>query len=99
MLYLTQLGGFYPPFSGCRCAIPSWLCLAGNAYLDLLGAPAAIGLSHAARGFDEGDELETNVANSGNTDDATSNVANGLVAKEKASDEDVDYQIRKWTVQ
>lgn len=66
-----------------------------NARLDLLGAPAGIGLSHAARWFDQGDELEANVANSDDTDDATSNVGNGLFAEEKASDEDVDYQIRK----
>lgn len=64
--------------------------MADCAHLDLLGAPASIGLSHAARGLNQGDKLEANVANSGNTDDATSNVANELVAKEKASDEDVD---------
>lgn len=61
-----------------------------NARLDLLSAPARIGLSHAARGFDQGDELKANVAKSGDTDDATSNVGNDLVAEEKASDEDVE---------
>lgn len=66
-----------------------------NAHLDLLGTPARVGLSHAARGFDEGNELEANVANSGDTDDATSDVGNGLVAEKKASDEDVDCHIHE----
>lgn len=64
--------------------------LVGNARLDLLGAPADVSLSHVARGLDRGNELEGDVADTDDADSTTSNVANGVVAKEEASQKDIE---------
>lgn len=80
---LAQVGG--------SCS--SLLGLARNAHLDLLGAPADISLSHVARGFDRGNELEGDVADTNDTNSTASKVANEATAKKEASEKDIDYQI------
>jgi hypothetical protein len=57
----------------------------------LLGAPASISLSHVARRLDQGDKFEGNVTDTDDANGAASNVANDLLAKKKASEEDVDW--------
>lgn len=68
--------------------------MVGVGILDLLGAPAGIfGLAHVAGGLDGGDELEGDVAETDDTDDATSNLAKDEVAQQKAANEDVDLGV------
>lgn len=68
--------------------------MVGVGILDLLGAPAGIfGLAHVAGGLDGGDELEGDVAETDDTDDATSNLAEDEVAQQKAANEDVDLGV------
>lgn len=57
--------------------------------LDLLGTPASVGFSHVLRRLDGGDELESDVANTDDADDATSEVVQEVSPEEKAAEEDV----------
>lgn len=61
--------------------------------LDLLSAPASIGLAHVAGGFDGGDELEGNVGNANDANGATGDLAHNQLAEKEATDEDVDYMV------
>ena len=58
---------------------------------DLLGTPAgSIGLAHVARGFDGGDELEYDIGDTDDADDAAGDVLDNLVAEEQAAEKNVD---------
>lgn len=59
--------------------------------LDLLGTPASVfGLAHVGRGLDGGNELESDVGNTGDTHDAASNLAENAVAHHQRAEEDVE---------
>lgn len=63
----------------------------GHRDLDLLSAPTSVlSLAHVAWGFDRGNELQGKVSDTDDADDATSDLAEDLVAKKKAAEEDVD---------
>jgi hypothetical protein len=67
----------------------SWLI----GFLDLLGAPASVfGLAHVGRGLNGGDELESDVGKTGDTDDATSDVAEDIAAEDQRAEEEVDWE-------
>jgi hypothetical protein len=60
-------------------------------FLDLLGTPASVfGLTHVGRGLDGGNELESDVGNTGDTHDAASNLAENAVAHHQRAEEDVE---------
>lgn len=68
-----------------QCALVESHCL------DLLGTPASgLGLAHVGRGLDRGNELEGDVGDTDDADNATGNLAEDLVAEDEAADEDVD---------
>lgn len=50
--------------------------------LDLLGAPAGVGLAHVARGLDRRDELEGNVGDTDNANNATGDVVDDMATEE-----------------
>ncbi len=58
--------------------------------LDLLGAPALVGLAHVGGGLDGGDELEGDVADADEADDAARDDAQDAVVEQDAADEDVE---------
>lgn len=58
--------------------------------LDLLGAPAGVGLAHVGRGLNGGDELEDGVADANEADEGAGNDAEDAAAEEDGSHEDVD---------
>lgn len=59
--------------------------------LDLLSTPASgVGLAHVGRGLDRGNELEGDVGDTEDANDATGDLAEDLVAEDEAADEDVD---------
>lgn len=66
--------------------------------LDLLGAPALVGLAHVGRGLDGGDELEGDVADTDEPDDAAGDLAEHVVVEEDRADKDVDLQAQKTPV-
>lgn len=59
--------------------------------LNLLGAPASVCLAHVARGLDGGDELEDDVGDTDNTNDATSDLGEDHVPEDEAAEEDIDW--------
>jgi hypothetical protein len=59
-------------------------------HLDLLGTPALVGLAHVGGGFDGGNELEDDVADTGDADDGGGNLTQDVSVKDDAADEDVD---------
>ena len=71
-----------------RGHIPASLC---RLDLDLLVAPAGIGFAHVARGFDGGDELEGDVADTDEANGAASNFAEDALAEDETADENVDF--------
>ena len=58
--------------------------------LDLLGAPALVGLAHVRGGLDRGNEFQSQVADTDETDKRTGNVAQDVTVQHDRSDEDVD---------
>lgn len=58
--------------------------------LDLLGAPAGVGLAHVGRGLNGGDELEDGVADANEADEGAGNDAEDAAAEENGSHEDVE---------
>lgn len=62
--------------------------------LDLLGAPAGVGLAHVGGRLDGRDELEDGVADTDQADDGAGNDAEDAAAEEDGSDEDVDCFLR-----
>lgn len=68
--------------------------------LDLLSAPSGIlSLTHVAWGFDRRDELEGDVANTNDTDNATRNLAHNSIAKKHTAEEDIDLANGQWQVE
>lgn len=61
--------------------------------LDLFGPPASsLGLSHVAWRLNRGDELENDIGDANDTNDATSNVVEDHFPEKKAAEEDVDWK-------
>lgn len=58
--------------------------------LDLLGAPAGVGLAHVQRGLDGRDVLEGDVADADEANGTAGNLAEGHLANDEAADKDVD---------
>jgi len=59
--------------------------------LNLLGAPSrGVGLTHVGRGLDGGHKLESDVGDTNDTNNTTSNVADDLCAEEEAAKKDVE---------
>lgn len=58
--------------------------------LYLLGAPALVGLAHVGGGLDGGDELEGDVGEADQADDAAGDNAQDAVVEEDGADEDVE---------
>lgn len=58
--------------------------------LDLLGAPAGVGLAHVCGGLDGGDELEDGVADADEADDGAGDDAQDVAVEEDAADKDVE---------
>lgn len=63
----------------------------GAAGLDLLSTPALVGLAHVGGGLDGGNELESQVSETSETDDGASDVAEHVAVEEKTANEDVDW--------
>lgn len=59
--------------------------------LNLFGAPTRVAIAHVGGRLDRGDELENNVANANDDDDAAGNVIDGPAFQAQATDQDVDY--------
>lgn len=59
-------------------------------FLDLLGAPAGVGLPHVGRRLDGGDELEDDVAHADEPHDGASNDAQHAVVQQDGAHEDVE---------
>lgn len=59
--------------------------------LDTLGAPSGVGLAHVRGGLDGGHELEGDVSDTDDADDAAGDDEPGAVAEDQATDEDVDW--------
>lgn len=60
-------------------------------FLDLLGTPASVfGLAHVGRGLDGGNELESDVGNTGDAHNATGDLAENTVADHQRAEEDVE---------
>lgn len=74
--------------AGASHAWPGKVANAGH--LDLLGTPALVRLAHVRGGLDRRDELEDQVANTGDADDRGGDVAQNKVMQEDGADEDVD---------
>lgn len=75
-----------------------WRALTGQALLigalDLLGAPARVlGFAHVAGRLNGGEELEDDICDTGDSDDATGDLADKQLAEEKGADEDVDWVV------
>ena len=58
--------------------------------LDLLGAPALVGLAHVGGGLDGGDELEGDVGDADEADDGAGDDAEDGQAEQDGADEDVE---------
>lgn len=58
--------------------------------LDTLSAPAGVGLAHVRWGLDRGHELERDVGDADDANNAAGDDEPGAVAEDKATDEDVD---------
>lgn len=58
-------------------------------FLDLLGAPALVGLAHIGGRLDGGDELEDGVGDTDEADDGASDDAQGTVVEQDGTDKDV----------
>lgn len=52
--------------------------------------PSYVGIAHVARGLDGRNEFECDVTKPDDADNSASNVAEDLLAKEQATDENVD---------
>jgi len=60
-------------------------------HLDLLSTPASgLGLAHVGRGLDRRNELEGDVGDTNDANDATGDLAEDLVAEDETADEDVE---------
>lgn len=66
------------------------LSLSPSPHLDLLGAPALVGLAHVGGGLDGGDELEGDVADADDADDGARDDAQHVVVQQDATHEDVE---------
>lgn len=58
--------------------------------LNLLSAPALVGLAHVGGGLDGRNELESQVSETSETDDGASDVAEHVAVEEETANEDVD---------
>lgn len=58
--------------------------------LDLLSTPALVSLAHVGRGLDRRNELESDVADTNEADNAAGNDAEDMVVEEDRADEDVE---------
>ena len=58
--------------------------------LDLLGAPAGVGLAHVRGGLDRGNELEDSVGNTDNADNGAGNDTEDVVVEQDGANKDVD---------
>jgi len=75
--------------SGLRRALSGQALLIGA--LDLLGTPASVlGFAHVAGGLNGGKELEGDICDTGDSDDATGNLADNQLAEEQGAEEDVE---------
>jgi hypothetical protein len=70
------------------------MLICGRWCLDLFRAPTCIGFAHVAGWLDRGDKFEGDVGDTNDADNTTSNVAENLLAKQKAAKKDVDCGIR-----
>lgn len=79
-----------PEFSAKAPGASGPLPRAAPVFLDLLGAPAGVGLPHVGGRLDGGDELEDDVAHTDKPDDGAGDDAQHAVVQQDGAHEDVE---------